>query len=154
MRNEAEARNIWGRAQKQRGSLVVIGSSGDRVQRRDPVLRVLLDAGRAAGEQWLYCIYCERFFQAKHLVIDILGHRQGCPFCRAGGFEVAIHCWDTWKQDDPRWPSKTEELHHGRAYPEPKRRVGHDAADVANHCSDRIDATRESRATWPRGRAA
>jgi hypothetical protein len=72
--------------------------------------------GRSAnpGEEWLWCIFCERFFQAKHLRIDYLGNLQGCAFCGCAGFNCAIHQWDTFRvDDDPSWPESVSELEHG-----------------------------------------
>jgi len=74
---------------------------------------VLAEAGEGAGELWLWCIYCERFFQAKHLRTDYLGNRQGCAFCECAGFDVALHEWSTFADGDPAWPTSVEELHHG-----------------------------------------
>lgn len=72
--------------------------------------------GRSAnrGEEWLWCIFCERFFQAKHLRIDYLGNLQGCAFCGCAGFDCAIFKWDTFREDDdPSWPASVSELEHG-----------------------------------------
>jgi hypothetical protein len=78
----------------------------------------LLARSENPGEKWLWCIYCERFFQAKHLRVDFLGNRQGCAFCECAGFECAIFQWDTFKEDDdPVWPRSVDELRHGLRLP-------------------------------------
>lgn len=70
------------------------------------------------GEHWLWCIYCERFFQSKHLRIDFQGNRQGCAFCNCAGFHCAIFPWDAFKEDDdPAWPRSVDELRHGLRLP-------------------------------------
>jgi hypothetical protein len=69
--------------------------------------------GRSANpwEEWLWCIFCERFFQAKHLRIDYLGNLQGCAFCGCAGFDCAIFKWDTFREEDsPLWPTSVSEL--------------------------------------------
>lgn len=78
-----------------------------------PLEQVLEEAGANAPELWLWCLYCSRFFQAKHLRVDALGKRQGCAFCRCAGFNVAIHLWNTFGGGSPRWPKRVEELSHG-----------------------------------------
>jgi len=72
--------------------------------------------GRSANprEEWLWCIFCERFFQAKHLRIDYLGNLQGCAFCGCAGFDCAIFKWDTFREEDSSlWPASVSELEHG-----------------------------------------
>lgn len=77
-----------------------------------PSLYTLIEeAGDDAGEIWLWCLYCNRFFQAMHLRIDYLGNRQGCAFCACAGFDVAIHPWDAFATDG--WPKDASELRHG-----------------------------------------
>ena len=63
---------------------------------------------------WLWCIYCERFFQARHLKIDYLGNREGCAFCTCAGFDCAIFKWDTFREPhDSSWPVSESVLSHG-----------------------------------------
>jgi hypothetical protein len=81
------------------------------IQMIDPV-RVVLENSVAEEEEWLWCIFCERFFQARHLRIDYQGNRQGCAFCRCAGFDCAIFHCTTWK-DDPIWPKSVSDLRHG-----------------------------------------
>ena len=77
-------------------------------------LHQFLGRSAAPGEEWLWCIYCEQFFQAKHLRIDFQGNRQGCAFCECAGFDCAIFRWDTFREaNDPAWPRSVGELHHG-----------------------------------------
>jgi hypothetical protein len=75
-------------------------------------------AGDQAGEQWLWCLHCERFFQAKHLKLDFLGNYGQCPFddCGAAGLDIDIFSWDECR-DDPEWPTSVEELSHGMRFP-------------------------------------
>jgi len=80
----------------------------------EPLEDVLRAAGRDAGDTWLCCCYCERFFQARHLRRDFLGNRQGCAFCSCAGFNVAIHLWNAFGGDG--WPTEAE-LYHGKMMP-------------------------------------
>ena len=74
----------------------------------------LLERSVSPDEEWLWCIFCEKFFQAKYLRIDYVGNRQGCAFCECAGFDCAIFKWDTFREEgDPCWPSSEEQLHHG-----------------------------------------
>jgi hypothetical protein len=80
---------------------------------REPLHRIL-ESSSNPEEEWLWCIFCERFFKAKHLRIDYLGNRQGCAFCGCAGFDCAIFTWDTFQEDDdPAWPATVAELSHG-----------------------------------------
>jgi hypothetical protein len=77
-------------------------------------LEEFLARSETPGDEWLWCIYCERFFQAMHLRVDFLGNRQGCAFCECAGFDCAIFRWDTFREhDDPTWPSSPKELRYG-----------------------------------------
>jgi hypothetical protein len=78
-------------------------------------LRDHLQNSSAPDDEWLWCIYCERFFQARHLRIDDQGNRQGCAFCSSAGFDCAIHRWDTFRDESGGevWPSSVGELSHG-----------------------------------------
>jgi len=85
----------------------------------DPV-HVTLERSADPGAEWLWCIFCERFFRAKHLRVDEFGNRQGCAFCRCAGFDCAIFRWDAFREeDDPYWPRSTADLHHGLQLPNP-----------------------------------
>ena len=63
---------------------------------------------------WLWCIFCERFFQARYLRIDFQDNREGCAFCDCAGFDCAIFKWDTFRESgDPYWPTSESDLRHG-----------------------------------------
>lgn len=70
------------------------------------------------AEQWLWCLHCQRFFQAKSLGEDDNGGRQRCAFCDASGFHVDIWEWDAWTKDErwpkPHWPTEVESLYSGQ----------------------------------------
>jgi hypothetical protein len=77
-------------------------------------LHEYLERSANPREEWLWCIFCESFFQAKHLRIDYLGNLQGCAFCGCAGFDCAIFKWDTFREeDDPLWPASVSDLTHG-----------------------------------------
>ena len=78
-------------------------------------LRKVLARSPHPEEEWLWCLECTRFFQAKHLQIDSSSSREGCPFCGAAGFNVDIYKWDALRHDEPgeRWPKSESELSHG-----------------------------------------
>lgn len=84
------------------------------------VLRNLGDVIAEAEEPddvWLWCLHCYRFFQVKHLVIDHVGNRQGCPLCGAAGLSIDIYLWNTEAINNPRWPTSIDELHYGMRSP-------------------------------------
>lgn len=64
-------------------------------------------------DQWLWCLHCNRFFQARHLRRDFLGNMQQCAFCQAAGLNVDVFIWDVWRTPNEPWPESTEELRHG-----------------------------------------
>ena len=66
----------------------------------------------APDDEWLWCFYCERFFQARHLKVDFQSNREGCAFCNCAGFDVAIFAWDAFASNED-WPKSEAELHHG-----------------------------------------
>jgi hypothetical protein len=77
-------------------------------------LHVVLEQSVNPGEEWLWCLFCEHFFQARYLRMDFLGSRQGCAFCECAGFDCALFMWDTFRKDgDTGWPESTAELRHG-----------------------------------------
>ena len=80
-----------------------------------PSLRDTLESSSTPDAEWLWCIYCERFFQAKHLRLDYLGNRQGCAFCECAGFDCAVFEWDAFRDESGGevWPASVEELAHG-----------------------------------------
>ncbi len=72
-------------------------------------------------EAWLYCLHCNRFFQARDLQVDFLGNRQGCAYsgCGAAGFDVDILRWDAFRNNrDPRWPASPDKLSRGMEAPQ------------------------------------
>lgn len=79
----------------------------------EPLHRVL-ERSDNPDEEWLWCMFCEHFFQAKQLRTDYPGNRQGCAFCGAAGFNCAIVMWDLFREDDdPSWPAEVSDLCHG-----------------------------------------
>jgi hypothetical protein len=90
----------------------------DVIHEYDSVYTTLGRAGDRAGEEWLWCLHCCRFFQAKHLRYDRFGAWQQCPFddCGAAGFDVDILPWNNGAYE-PGWPASPDELWHGREYP-------------------------------------
>lgn len=72
-------------------------------------------------ERWLWCLHCERFFQAKDLRSDFTGGKQGCAFdgCDGAGWKMDIFDWDDWNQDDDlaHWPKPEDELAKGQFCP-------------------------------------
>ena len=75
-------------------------------------LHAILARSPNPDDEWLWCIWCGRFFQTRHLRIDYQGNLQGCAFCGCAGFDCAIFLWDTFK-GDPDWPLSESELSHG-----------------------------------------
>lgn len=85
----------------------------------DSLYQVLEESEDPEGE-WLWCIFCERFFQARYLRIDYLGNRQGCAYCECAGFDCALFRWDTFLEDGPgSWPDSVSQLHNGMKLPVP-----------------------------------
>jgi len=80
-------------------------------------LEVVIAEAEEPDNVWLWCLHCERFFQVKHLVIDHIGNRQGCPLCGAAGLSIDIYLWNTEAINDPRWPTSIEALHYGMRSP-------------------------------------
>lgn len=62
-------------------------------------------------DTWLWCLYCNHFFQERHVRVDDLGHREGCAFCRCAGYGVALFPWRTFRT--PGWPETELELRVG-----------------------------------------
>ncbi|MBM4397133.1 MAG: hypothetical protein FJ087_15770 [Deltaproteobacteria bacterium] len=84
---------------------------------RIPALQDLCGIG---PEAWLWCLHCERFFQAKDLQPDGVGGVQACAFddCDGAGVHVDIFEWDSWARQNPSdcgrwWPKSTNELVKG-----------------------------------------
>ena len=92
---------------------------GNFVESHGSALATLARAGEQAGEVWLWCLHCERFFQAKDLKLDFLGNWQRCPFddCGAAGLDVDILVWDAYRGIDSRWPGSEQELRFGLQIP-------------------------------------
>lgn len=92
---------------------------GNFVEAHASALATLARAGEQAGEVWLWCLHCERFFQAKDLKLDFLDNWQRCPFddCGAAGLDVDILVWDAYRAEDPRWPRSEQELRFGLKIP-------------------------------------
>lgn len=72
------------------------------------------------GEGWLWCLHCERFFQAKYLRPDDIGGKEGCAFfgeCNGAGLGVDVFPWDDWPKQNSdlweHWPKSESELSHG-----------------------------------------
>jgi hypothetical protein len=101
-----------------RGTCLRLNDACEVVEFCDSTETRLALAGDQAGEQWLWCLHCERFFQAKHLKLDFLGNYGQCPFddCGAAGLDIDIYAWDEC-HDDPEWPISVEELSHGLRFP-------------------------------------
>ena len=95
---------------------------GGYVELRD--VAQLIRRAEQPDEVWLWCLHCERFFQAKHLEIDFLGNRGQCPFCNAAGLSVDIHHWDSFGVNNPRWPTSIAELRYGMRVPEATEPAG------------------------------
>ncbi len=75
-------------------------------------------------ESWLWCLHCERFFQAKDLTFDDAGNWQGCFWlreCGGSGIGVDVYAWDSWPKQNPdmweHWPKSEVELKHGLSCP-------------------------------------
>lgn len=66
-------------------------------------------------DDWMWCLHCERFFQALNLRKDILGDYEACPFddCDGVGIGSDIWIWNKWAEGNDKWPKSTGELHHG-----------------------------------------
>jgi hypothetical protein len=92
---------------------------GNHASAHASALATLARAGEQAGEVWLWCLHCARFFQARHLKLDFLGNWQRCPFddCGAAGLDVDILVWDAYLGEDPRWPGSEQELRFGLQIP-------------------------------------
>jgi hypothetical protein len=101
-----------------RGTCLRLNDACEVVEYCDSTETRLALAGDQAGEQWLWCLHCERFFQAKHLKLDFLGNYGQCPFddCGAAGLDIDIFAWDECR-DDPEWPTSEEQLSHGMRFP-------------------------------------
>lgn len=94
-------------------------AQGNLVESHASALATLARAKEQAGAVWLWCLHCQRFFQAKDLKLDFLGNWQRCPFddCGAAGLDVDILVWDACRDGDPRWPGSEQELRLGLQIP-------------------------------------
>ncbi len=70
---------------------------------------------------WLWCLHCERFFQAKDLRPDDIGGSEGCSFldCDGAGYGIDIFDWDDWTRQNElkHWPKSKSELKRGLRCP-------------------------------------
>jgi hypothetical protein len=102
-----------------RGPTQVVDLATDTViAEYESVCTLLARAGSKAGDVWLWCLHCCRFFQAKHLKLDLFSNWQQCPFddCGFAGFDIEILPWNNGAHEEG-WPSSTDELWYGREYP-------------------------------------
>jgi len=111
--------NKWGVTERdlRRPQWFRIDEEGDQHLTHDTVPTALAKAGEQMEEVWLWCLHCERFFQAKDLKLDLFGNWQRCPFddCGAAGFDVDILHWDCEKDVDPLWPQTEAALSFGQS---------------------------------------
>ena len=69
-------------------------------------------------ETGLWCLICERFFQAKEMFSD--NHSNKCPTkkCKGVGYKKDIFQWDAWAgvgaERLQNWPTTIEELTSGQ----------------------------------------
>lgn len=89
------------------------------LEQTEPTRLRLARSGKRAGQRWLWCIVCERFFQARELALDRHGGRERCPFedCGAAGLDAHVFNWDMFRDTDPGWPRCEAELFRGRRHP-------------------------------------
>ncbi len=72
-----------------------------------------LDRHENAGECWLLCDLCRRFFQYKMTLSNGVGAHDACPFsdCRGAGIDCDLLLWDELREpEDPRWPRSIDDL--------------------------------------------
>jgi len=72
-------------------------------------------------DDWLWCLHCQRFFQAKDRCIDSSGFKTMCAFEDCNGSIHDISTWDGWVSQNPElkehWPKSTDELKKGMVCP-------------------------------------
>jgi len=76
-------------------------------------------------DDWLWCLHCERFFQAKDIKPQRINIRKNvfftnnCAFddCNGRGIGIDLYPWDSWLSQNPElkkyWPKSTKELKKG-----------------------------------------
>lgn len=78
------------------------------------------------GDNWIWCLCCERFFQLKDIKRDPEGKDRCCfEDCDGIGFGIDLFSWDDWSEDivdivagknhirKSWWPKNTSELVKG-----------------------------------------
>lgn len=91
---------------------------------------------RFGPDQWLWCLHCKRFFQARDLRPDRWFGTEGCAFedCGAAGLHIDLFEWDAWAPEAPalraRWPAERD-LYKGLAVTPLDGDEDFDALDVA-----------------------
>ncbi|MBL4636665.1 MAG: hypothetical protein JKY56_22635 [Kofleriaceae bacterium] len=83
--------------------------------------RTKLKNAESPEECWLWCEECRRFFQYKSMSEVNGSSDDRCPFasCRGNHLGGQLFFWDDMREDlDTRWPSCTDDLHHGLQSPE------------------------------------
>jgi hypothetical protein len=73
-------------------------------------------------EDWMWCLHCEKIFQAKEMKADGSGGTQACPHCEAWGIGLDVYDWDSWCKKDPcgdfsHWPKNTDGFKSGQKIP-------------------------------------
>lgn len=69
------------------------------------------DFTKNGPDTWLWCLYCSRFFQERHVRVDYLGNRQGCAHCNCAGYGVAVFPWRSFHKKG--WPEHERDLRFG-----------------------------------------
>ena len=71
-------------------------------------------------DEWLWCLKCETFFQARELKEDDRKIRCQCPSkkCNGSGFQMDIYKWDAWAGAGgsrlKNWPVSVDEITSGQ----------------------------------------
>lgn len=92
------------------------------VDKRGGKKPVIYEGRIVPDDTWLWCLHCERFFQARDYA-HRLGHGFGgsCPFCAAAGICHDVFFWDSWAEQNPgdikHWPKSVAELSYGLVCP-------------------------------------
>lgn len=79
---------------------------------------VLYEGKIVPDDAWLWCLHCERFFQAREYAVKLgKGFGGRCPFCGAAGIGLDVYFWDDWpKQHEEMWgfwPKSVAEISYG-----------------------------------------
>lgn len=88
------------------------------VEKRGGKKPVLYQGCLVDDDEWLWCLHCERFFQAKDYAQELgKGFGGKCPFCGAAGLGIDVYFWDDWARQNPElwehWPRSVSELSYG-----------------------------------------